>query len=269
MALVRAFRLVVAVVLAKLMFGAGFAAASCAPVAQLPKYRIQPASLVQTAKAPSGSVNLTFVGHASFLIETPEGATAVTDYNDYVRPSLIPDLVTMNNVHSTHYTESLHKEIRHVLRGWNPNGGPAKHNVTFKDLRVRNIPTNVRDYSGNIRMSGNSIFLFEVATLCIAHFGHLHHTLTRDHFDDLGPVDVALVPVDGNYTLSQEDVAQVIRELKAPLVIPMHYFNTSTLERFLHFMKSDRDIKLLDVTTINIARETLPVKPTVMVLPGR
>jgi len=49
----------------------------------------------------------------------------------------------------------------------------------------------------------------------------------------------------------------------------MHYFNTSTLERFLHFMKSDRDIKLLDVTTINIARETLPVKPTVMVLPGR
>ncbi|HEY8580998.1 MAG TPA: MBL fold metallo-hydrolase, partial [Beijerinckiaceae bacterium] len=47
---------------------------------------------------------LSFVGHATFLITTPAGLRVATDYNDYVRPNILPDVVTMNRAHSTHFT---------------------------------------------------------------------------------------------------------------------------------------------------------------------
>src|SRR5690349_3974920 len=57
------------------------------------------------AAVPPGHVGLTFLGHASFLIESPGGITAVTDFNGFIRPSVTPDIVTMNHAHSTHYTD--------------------------------------------------------------------------------------------------------------------------------------------------------------------
>ena len=69
-----------------------------------------------------------------------------TDYNDIVRPSVVPDVVTMNHAHSTHYTESPDPGITHVLRGWATEyGKPVRHDVQIKDVRVRNVPTNIRD----------------------------------------------------------------------------------------------------------------------------
>ena len=43
-------------------------------------------------------IGLTFVGHATFLIETPQGVRIATDYNDATRPPVTPDVVTMNTV---------------------------------------------------------------------------------------------------------------------------------------------------------------------------
>ena len=79
-------------------------------------------------------VRLTYVGHASFLIETPQGVTAVTDYNDYVRPPLIPDIATMNHAHTSHFTDHPEPAIKHVLRGWAPGGGAVRHDVELRDL---------------------------------------------------------------------------------------------------------------------------------------
>jgi len=42
-----------------------------------------------------------------------------------------------------------------------------------------------------------------------------------------GPVDVALIPVDGHFTMSAEEAAQVALVVRAGAFIPMHYFNTS------------------------------------------
>ena len=63
-------------------------------------------------------MRLTYVGHSTFLIESPQLVRIATDYNDYVKPPMIPDIVTMNHAHSTHYTDSPEPDIKHVLRGW-------------------------------------------------------------------------------------------------------------------------------------------------------
>src|SRR5579883_1136760 len=193
-------------------------------------------------------VRLTFVGHATFLIESPELVRIATDYNDYVRPPVMPDIVTMNHAHDTHYTDHPDPAIKYILRGWGPSPEqPAIWDVKYRDVRIRNVPTNIRSWSGGTERYGNSIFIFEIANMCIAHLGHLHHTLTQQQIEEIGRVDVVMAPVDGSYTLDLDGMLDVLTAQKAPLMIPMHYFGQFSLERFL-----DRARKLWDVRTAEI-----------------
>ena len=84
-------------------------------------------------------VRVTYVGHSTFLIESPQLVRVATDYNDYVRPPVLPDIVTMNHAHSSHYTDRPDPGIKHVLRGWAGNEKPARIDVHYKDVRVRNV----------------------------------------------------------------------------------------------------------------------------------
>ena len=184
-------------------------------------------ALFSWAAVRQDEVGLTFVGHATFLIETPQGVRIATHYNDGTRPPITPDVATMNKAHSTHFSYHPDSGIKHVLRGWNPAGGPAYHDLTVEDVRIRNVSTNIRSFGGATEYDGNSIFVFEATQLCIAHLGHLHHTLTPEHLKELGRIDVLLVPVDGGYTLETFDMMEVLRAINAPLMIPM----TSSVRR--------------------------------------
>jgi L-ascorbate metabolism protein UlaG (beta-lactamase superfamily) len=222
---------------------------------------------------PPGHVGITFVGHASFLIESAAGVKIVTDYNDYVRAPLTPDIVTMNNAHSTHYSLAVEPGVRHALQGWGNDKGPIEHDLSYLDVQVRNVPTNVREFE-RTRYNGNSIFVFETAQLCIAHLGHLHHRLTRDHLTALGEIDVLMVPVDGSYTLNIEGMIEVIEQIRAPLIIPMHFFSMSGLERFLATLKGtgtkmDYAVEFSATPSVMVSRENLPRRPQILVLPGR
>jgi L-ascorbate metabolism protein UlaG (beta-lactamase superfamily) len=225
---------------------------------------------LRTAAISSDQVRITYVGHSSFLIESPRLVRIVTDFNDYVRPPLTPDIVTMNHAHSTHYTDRPDPAIKHVLRGWGPSPAePARHDMTLQDVRVRNVPTNIRDWSGGTERHGNSIFVFETAQLCIAHLGHLHHTLTQQQLNEIGRLDVVLVPVDGGATLDLDGMFEVLTSLKASLMIPMHYFSAYTLNRFLSRAKEQWDVEFNDTPSILTSKATLPAKPKVLVLQGR
>ena len=214
-------------------------------------------------------VRVTFVGHATFLIESPQGIKVATDYNDYVRPRALPDIATMNHAHDTHYSRAPDPAIRQVLRGWDPAGGVPRHDVRLGDVRVRNVPTNIRDLGGGTEQAGNSIFVIEVANLCIAHLGHLHHTLTPQRLGELGRIDVVLAAVDGSWTIDLDGMMEVLDQIKPQLVVPMHYFGRGTLDRFLDKARGRFEVQEQTSPTATLSRATLPAKPTVLVLPGR
>lgn len=245
------------------------ARASCIPVAGLPARVFLAQDRVDV---PPGSVDLTYLGHASFLIQTAGGATAVTDYNGYIRPSFTPGLVTMNNAHPSHYTDNPDPGIKYVLRGWGTAEHPVHHDVTYLDLHVTNVQTNVRDWGGATRYNGNSIFIFESAGLCIAHLGHLQHTLTDAHLAALGKIDVVLVPVDGVFTMDQFDMIEVIKQLKAPLLIPMHFFSQERLNRFLDRLRAETryTVRVNPTPEVMVSSASLPspASPVALVLPG-
>ena len=78
-----------------------------------------------------------------------------------------------------------------------------------------------------------------------------------------------MVPVDGSYTLDLEGMVEVLHALKAPLMIPMHYFSAFTLERFLDRVRKEWDVEISPrFPYCRLSKTTLPAKPKVLVLPG-
>ncbi len=248
------------ILLAILLLGGTVAHAQCLPMVQA-EPKVIPAALPK-----AGDVRLTYLGHSSFLIESAGGATAVTDYNGVHRAPFAPDIVTMNNAHSTHYSEVIEPGVKHVLKGWGEGNSFATHDLRFEDMHVRNVPTNVRDF-GATRYNGNSIFVFEMADLCIAHLGHLHHTLSDQHLGELGLIDVLLVPIDGVYTIPQALMVEVIRQIGASVIIPMHYFSRQGVERFAQLMQGRYEAVYSDTPTVVFSKLRMPYKKLV-VLPG-
>jgi L-ascorbate metabolism protein UlaG (beta-lactamase superfamily) len=219
--------------------------------------------------SPSRAV-ITFLGHASYQIDTPQGVRAITDYNGVNGFGRHPDIVTMNNAHSTHFSDEPEEGITYALRGWPQEGeSEAKHDVTLKDMRVWNVPTNARDWSGGVRINGNSIFIFAVGDLCIAHLGHLHHRLTKDHLEELGRIDVLMVPIDGAYTMGVPLMVDVVKRIDPRIVLPMHYWGRSQLDRFVTLLAPlEPAFVWPDKHTIEIAKEDLPDKLTIIAVGG-
>ena len=230
------------------------------------KPRVIPAALA------GDQIRISYVGHATFLIESPRLVRMATDYNNYVRPPMLPDIVTMNHAHSTHFTDSPEPGIKHVLRGWGPSPEqPARHDLHYQDVRVRNVPTNIRSWGGGTERHGNSIFIFEIANMCVAHLGHLHHTLTQTQLNEIGRIDAVMFPVDGGVTLDREGMIDVLAALKAPVMIPMHSFSAISLNGFVQRAKEREgwSFEVADVPSVVLSKATLPAAPKFLVLPGR
>ena len=255
-------------VLGGFVLGLGFAAGVFIAPAQAGCSEVVAGARLWRVAAEESGVAIGFLGHASFLIESPQGVRIVTDYNDMVRAPVIPDIVTMNNAHPTHYTDHVEPGVRYVLRGWDPAGGVAAHRLEYHDVKVHTVPTNLRE-AGTTRYNGNSIFVFEMAGLCIAHLGHLHHTLTQTHLAELGAIDVVMVPVDGALTLNQEEMIGVLQQIKPKIAIPMHVFSEARLDRFLARAGEHYQVRRMAEPRILLARADLPAMPEILVLPGR
>ena len=255
-------RRVVLAVLA--LLGGMMAALACGVSAQRGPL-LHRASLVA---AEGGVTTITFLGHASFLIETPGGISAVTDFSGRHMPPRIPDIVTMNHAHSTHFTDTPDERIAHVLRGWREDGGPAQHDIKVGDVRARNLATNIRGWDGGTRRYGNSVFVFETGGLCIGHLGHLHHLLLPADLDALGRIDILMIAVDGGYTLGHRDAVELIGQIHPRIVLPMHYFSQENLARFLSLMRARFAIDVRNTSSFQVSRATVPAEPTVIALPG-
>src|SRR5271167_4744734 len=268
---------VAALVLGLVGLSASMAAAQDAPrgseclaMAQAPP-RTMPVSL-RRLSAKAEDVTITYAGHSTYYIDTPGGVRIATDFSGVYTTGRLPDVVTMNRAHSTHYTLFPDPRIPHVLHGWGDDGKPARIDERIGDVLIRNVTTDIRRYFGddsNAEMikDGNSIFIFEVAGLCIGHLGHLHHKLDETHFAAIGRLDIVMVPIDGTYTMSLDGISEITRRLRASVVLPMHRFATP-LEEFMQLIGKQFEIDVRGERTLRISRDTLPGTPTVIILRG-
>lgn len=212
-----------------------------------------------------GEVRIRYLDHASFALRTPQGKVLVTDYTGFIGgDDTVPDVVTMNNAHGSHWTARPDPRVPYVLPGWGADG-PAVHHLDLGEVLIRNVSTDVMN-RGYLRKDGNSIFIFEVAGLCIGHLGHLHHIPDAAQFAAIGRLDVLMVPVDGGYTLDLPSMMEVVRRLRSSVVLPMHWFSGASLELFLAEMADQFDVVEPEMSQIDLSLARLPKRPTIIVL---
>ena len=80
------------------------------------------------------------------------------------------------------------------------------------------------DAAAGTERGPNTIFVFELGGLRVAHFGDFGQAGLRDEqAAAIGTVDLAFLPVGGGPTIDGPQAAEVARRIGARWVVPMHY----------------------------------------------
>jgi len=219
---------------------------------------------VRSGKTPAlGNFYIEWYGHSSFLIHSGSQTKVVADPNFNVTPGIQADAVTVSNDHFTHNNTGAVTGNPIILRGitfrqtWNPI------RTSVKDITIVNIPSQRGPSWGAI---ANSIFVYEMGSLCLAHLGNIGHLLSPEQEKVLQRVDVMMIPVDAMTNLAFEDIVKVIEQVKPPIVIPMHYDVPRQGELFSAFAQARYPVRRLGASQLTLSRSMLPKSTEVFVL---
>jgi len=179
------------------------------------------------AAAPAGK--LTWYGQACFLLETAAGTRILMDpfgkgIGYEIPQGFKADIVTVSHEHPDHNNVAFVSGKPRVIRGLSADKkGWTRVDEKVKDVSIRNVGVYHDDARGATR-GLNTVFIFEVGGVRIAHLGDLGHVLNDAQLAAIGAVDVLLVPVGGTFTIDGLKATRVIEQLRPRImVIPMHY----------------------------------------------
>jgi L-ascorbate metabolism protein UlaG (beta-lactamase superfamily) len=242
----------------------GLAQAVCNP--SLVRLFGQGRDLVQArpGKSPTlGHYYIRWYGHSSFLIHSGSQTKVVADPNFNVTPGIQADAITVSNDHFTHNNVGAVTGNPVILRGitfrqtWNPI------RTSIKDITIVNIPSQRGQSWGEV---ANSIFIYEMGSLCLAHLGNIGHLLSAAQEKVLQRVDVMMIPIDAMTNLGFEDIIKVIEQVKPPIVIPMHYDVARQGEIFAAFARERYPIRRIPDSQLMLSRSMLPKATEIFVL---
>ncbi len=161
-------------------------------------------------------MEITWLGHSCFRLRSEDLVVITDPYPASVglRPdSRAATAVTVSNAHPHH-------------SNWPEVGGEPKAFLNpgeyeYSGIAVRGVMTPLS--AGEARENRNVAFCIEIENVNVCHLGDITEPLTPREIDTLSPVDVLLAPVGGGCTLGLERVHQILQDLDAKVVIPMHY----------------------------------------------
>lgn len=158
------------------------------------------------------------MGHSSFRIKG-KNVTLVTDPFD---PEMVglklskieADLVTISHQHQDHNKVDLVTVGKRVI------DGPGEYEIS--GTSIIGIQTFHDDQKGAER-GQNTVFVIEMDGLRLCHLGDLGHLLSDQQIEEIGEIDILMIPVGGEYTIGPVDAVKVVHDIEPKLVIPMHF----------------------------------------------
>jgi L-ascorbate metabolism protein UlaG (beta-lactamase superfamily) len=218
------------------------------------------------AAGPPTVGKLTWFGQSCFLLETAADTRILMDPIPkglgYELPAgLKVDAITVSHEHPDHNNVGLPINKPRVLRGLTADRkGWTRIDEKVKEVSVRSVGVYHDDKRGAQR-GLDTVFIFEVGGLRIAHLGDLGHLLTDEQLSAIGSVDVLLVPVGGVFTIDSYMATRVVDQLHPRLVVvPMHYRTDAVTIKDLQpvepFLERKANVKRLPGNTLALT----PVK---------
>lgn len=209
------------------------------------------------------AVEINWLGHSCFRIRSGQVVIVTDPYPPdlgYSLGKLTARIVTVSHQHPAHsYVQGVGGEPKLVTR-------PGEYEIN--GVLIIGIATFHDAQRGRSR-GKNTVYLMEIDGVSICHLGDLGHVLTTEQVEEIGNVDVLLLPVGGVSTINAPLAAEVVRQLEPKAVIPMHY-KTPALNRKLEGV--DEFLKEMGIEQINsqpklsLARSSLPASTQVFLL---
>lgn len=184
-------------------------------------------------------MNITWLGHSSFLIKDSKGRLILTDpFNDQVGYETYKNTADFVTISHSHFDHSYTDEIK-----GNPKIINKVGTYNFDNLNIIGLPSYHDKQSGVIR-GKNTIFIIEVDGYRICHLGDIGYILSDDEVNALGAIDILLIPVGGNFTIDGMEAKKLCEKVNSHIIIPMHYktpslnFPISGVENFIKAIKN-------------------------------
>jgi L-ascorbate metabolism protein UlaG (beta-lactamase superfamily) len=208
-------------------------------------------------------VEITWLGHACFRIKGSQ-AVVITDpfppELGYKLGEPTADVVTISHWHPSHsYYQGIKGEPRLVK-------GPGEYEIA--GVLILGLTTYHDSVKGQTR-GKNTVYLMEVDGLAVCHLGDIGHILGDEAIEEMGNVDILMLPVGGVSTIGPAMAAEIIRKVEPKVVIPMHYKTPATsrdLEPVENFLKEMGMGQIEPRPKLNISKSNLPVSTQVFVL---
>ena len=156
-------------------------------------------------------VTIQWLGHSCFKLTWDDWSAVVDPYEDGSVPGLDNLQVSAIDVFCSHghYDHDAAEVVKQIKMA-----APAP-----KITRVNSFHDNEK----GTKRGENIIRVFDFDGFKVAHFGDLGHLLDDEQVSRIGDVDVALLPVGGFYTIDAPTAKEVAQQVKAKVIIPMHY----------------------------------------------
>ncbi|SHH07238.1 L-ascorbate metabolism protein UlaG, beta-lactamase superfamily [Thermosyntropha lipolytica DSM 11003] len=162
-------------------------------------------------------MKITWLGHASFIIETG-GKKIITDpFEEKVGYPLYAGEVDIATVSHDHYD---HNAV-HLLKG-DPLVVKGRGVFELAGIKITGYPSYHDKRKGEER-GENTVYKIESEELSILHLGDLGHILDDRMVEEIGRVDILLIPVGGVYTINAEEAFALAQKINPRIIIPMHF----------------------------------------------
>jgi L-ascorbate metabolism protein UlaG (beta-lactamase superfamily) len=208
-------------------------------------------------------MDITWLGYSCFRLKGKNTMVITDPYPPsigYTIDKAAAGIVTVSHEHPDHsYVQAISGEHKVVHRA-------GEYEIA--GVLIIGVTTYHDAENGNV-LGKNTVFAIELDDVTVCHLGDLGAPLTSKQIEELGHVDILLVPVGGGQTISASQAAALVRSIEPKIVIPMHY-KTPQLKKELETV--DKFIKEMGLTAVvaqpklTISKSNLPLTTQVMVL---
>ncbi len=209
-------------------------------------------------------MNIEWSGHSCFKIEGSRSTVITDPYSPSLGYSLgepRANIVTVSHQHPGHsYAQAVGGKPKLIT-------SPGEYEIS--DVFILGIATFHDDVKGKDK-GKNTVYVIELDDISICHLGDLGHVLTSEQAEEIGDVDVLMLPVGGVRTINASVAAQIVRQLEPKVVVPMHYKTPAPIDWDLEpvdkFLKEIGVKEISPQTKLSLTKSNLPVNMQVFLL---